>query len=85
MNVNSATIKNALDYMNLKYKISQKRKSFESAHQFNIFILLSDSWYYENFISNLLRLFLDPCEAHHQEFLFLKVFIEFSGLNPAFS
>lgn len=44
---------------------------------FNLFILISDTYYKENFHSDILKSLLDQHENHNEGFKFLKLFLEY--------
>lgn len=59
----------------------------EMALGFNVFSLISDTYYRENFHSDILRAVLDPLGAHGEGNFFLRKFLEYlkrfiSELNP---
>ena len=56
-----------------RYILSKQRKPPES---FNVFQLISDTYYKENFHSDILRFFLDPKEKHNEGEKFLNIFFE---------
>ena len=43
---------------------------------FNIFHIISDLWYRENFHSDIIKFFLDPKEKHDCGVVFLNTFIQ---------
>ncbi len=49
---------------------------------FNVFTLVSDRYYLENYHSDILNAFLDPNGGHHENSLYLNLFIEMLGLAP---
>lgn len=57
-----------------------KTKRHISDTGFNVFRLTSDIYYRENYHSDVIKAFLDPTEKHHEEFLFLQLFIEMLNL-----
>ena len=56
-----------------RYILSKQRKPPES---FNVFQLISDTYYKENFHSDILRYFIDPKEKHNEGEKFLNIFFE---------
>lgn len=54
------------------------RRSKEDLHKvvFNVFYLVSDLYYRENFHSDIIRFFLDPNEKHQCGDVFLRAFIQ---------
>jgi hypothetical protein len=44
---------------------------------YNLFLLISDTYYKENFHSDIIRSLLDPQEKHNEGFKYLKLFLEF--------
>lgn len=53
----------------------RKSKENNSKDRFNVFCLLSDHYYRENFHSDIIRYFLDPNETHTGGSKFLEAFI----------
>ena len=53
----------------------EKRKEFELG--FNIFSLVSDTYYRENFHSEIISALLDPDGKHQEKTIFLEVFLDF--------
>lgn len=47
---------------------------------FNAFTLISDTYYRENFHSDIIRAILDPHEAHGEGTAFLRLFVQFLSL-----
>jgi hypothetical protein len=53
----------------------EKRKEFELG--FNIFSLVSDTYYRENFHSEIISALLDPAGKHQEKTIFLELFLDF--------
>src|SRR5208337_3472131 len=47
---------------------------------FNLFILISDKYYQENFHSDILKALLDPYEKHEEGYAFLYQFLDYIRL-----
>jgi|GEM_PF-2370388 len=62
------------------YKVAKsKRKEFELG--FNIFSLVSDTYYKENFHSQIIQKLLDPNGGHNEGRIFLDCFLETFGID----
>lgn len=74
--------KHIADYLHVLQEntgvLSQFKQSADERHNlgFNVFTLVSDLYYRENFHSDVLRVFLDPSESHDEGDSFLKAFIQ---------
>lgn len=56
-------------------KALDKRQEYELG--FNLFSLISETYHYENFHSNILYHILNPCAKHKQNYTYLNLFIQF--------
>lgn len=63
------TIKNSI----VNYQSYLKQNEIQ---HFNVFCIISDVYYRENFHSDIMKVFLDPLEKHHQGYSFLLKFID---------
>jgi len=64
------------DYSDLALEFSEF-KTKEIHPGFNLFLLISDTYYKENFHSDILKSLLDPQENHNEGFKYLKIFLEY--------
>lgn len=58
-------------------------KKFQPKNPFNVFTIISDLYYRENFHSDIIKVFLDPLGNHNEGSTFLFAFLDF--LNSNFS
>lgn len=63
------------EFKNIFYQYNQNREENKNS-DFNIFNLVSDKYYYENFHSDIISTFLDTNGEHKEGNKFLKIFIE---------
>lgn len=70
------SIKGFLDLCGAMCFEYEKSKQISYTESFNVFSLVSDIYYRENFHSDIIRFFLDTKESHGQGSLFLEQFIK---------
>lgn len=79
---------NQLGHFMNDHRISQicddyiEAKKYKHILGFNVFVLISDKYYRENYHSDIIKAFLNPQENHGQGCLFLNVLIDM--LNKSF-
>ena len=56
-------------------------KNSQPENPFNVFRMVSDQYYRENFHSDIIKVFLDPSENHNEGNVFLYAFIDFINDN----
>ena len=78
-NIISSHIVSIVGYLNSNSQISTRyiqSKQDIQPESFNVFQIISDTYYKENFHSDILRYFLDPKEKHNEGEKFLNIFFE---------